>query len=76
MINRNLKDLVRSPAMTTQPALNRALGSGCLTLSKPILCQSGYTSVTQYDQLYHKDFECKVCRKHTKKALHFPQYCL
>ena len=31
MINRNSKDLVRSPAMTTQPALNRAFRSGCLT---------------------------------------------
>ena len=31
MINRNSKDLVRSPAMTTQPALNRALRSCCLT---------------------------------------------
>ena len=32
--------------------------------------------MTQYDQLDRKDLECMVCRKHTKKALHFAQYCL
>ena len=31
MINRNSKDLVRSLAVTAQPALNRAFRSGCLT---------------------------------------------
>ena len=64
MINRNLEDLVRSPATTTQPALNRAFRSGCLTKSKPISCRSGF--MTQYDQLDRKDLECMVCRKHTE----------
>ena len=30
----------------------------------------------QYDQLDRKDLECMVCQRHTKKALHFAQYCL
>ena len=70
----NLKDLVQSPAMTTQPALNCTFRSSCLTKSKLILCQIGY--MTQHNHLDCKDLKCMVCRKHTKKALHFTLYCL